>query len=187
MAVTTEAKAKEATVEGEEALAAAAAVVGETEIIADEKSAGNGRVGEGGAGGEADGDPRKLSQEGVEKMKEEQEARLRELAMNVNVFMPYQVGAYVSRVSVRAAERPRNGTERNKNCCSVTSRRFLKDETVFRSACHAVRSRDQVECVHLLSLKFVSFRCVTSSPYPVRSRDEVGPIYKQALHSSRFL
>lgn len=49
-------------------------------------------------GGEAGGEPvnaLRLSEEEVAKLKEEQEARCRELAMNVNVFMPYKVSVVV--------------------------------------------------------------------------------------------
>lgn len=50
--------------------------------------------GEEGKEGEAGGEPvsaLRLSEDEVAKLKEEQEARCRELAMNVNVFMPYKV------------------------------------------------------------------------------------------------
>lgn len=47
----------------------------------------------------------RMSEEDLTKLKEEQEARCKELAMNVNVFMPYEVGGGLMRVSKLAHER----------------------------------------------------------------------------------
>lgn len=62
-----------------------------TIVLQEEKDVGAGEAGD--AGNKA----ATISEAEVAKLKEEQEARVEELAMNVNVFMPYKVGMNVSK------------------------------------------------------------------------------------------
>lgn len=90
MCLTLPAERVKAAVEGDKAEGVAA--VAEGAVALDESKGGERGDEEG--GGEAVSALR-MSEEEVEKLREEQEARCRELAMNVNVFMPYKVGGWV--------------------------------------------------------------------------------------------